>query len=169
MKRIILFVPLMAMVMGIICSCGDKKEKLAATDSAVVESTEIEYNKEDVEKALKAFLSEYINHTNDNLDSFLSEDYKKVIEKYCSTVEGEWNLFGLASAEWIERYTILCLTEPEENRASAHVKLLIECEGSYEDYDINIHLKLEKDKWVIDEIGELKQNMKFYLIENGKE
>ena len=169
MKRKFFIVPLMAMVMGIFCSCCDKKEKTVATDSAVVESTEIEYNKEDVEKTLTAFLSEYINHTNDNLDSFLSEDYKKVIEKYRSTVEGEWNLFGLASAEWIEKYTILCLTEPEENRAVAHVKLLIECEGSYEDYNINIHLKLEKDKWVVDEIGELKQNMKFYLIENGKE
>lgn len=133
----------------------------------IPELVKMQNNQVDVENDLKAFLDEYVIRTIDNIDSFLSEDYKEVVEKYREVAE--WNLFGLASAEQVEKHTIISITEPVENRAAAKVKLLIDCEGSYKDYIVNIHLILEKDKWVVDEIGELKHNMKLFLIENGIE
>lgn len=179
MKKVLFGLPIVVTVvmMSVLCSCGNKanvNQAEAVIDSvAVEESTEAEesvakeFDRESVEKDLKAFLADYVNTMNENIFSYLSDDFKGVIKKWESIPNvGEWNLFGLNSAAEIRKYSIESLSEPVDNRVRAHVKLGIENEEDYYDDKTNIYLILVDDKWLVDEIDEVKQNMKKNLSEN---
>lgn len=128
------------------------------------EDSSVEFDRESVEKELKAFLAEYVNTLNDNIFAYLSDDFKGVIKKWESTPNvGEWNLFGLNSAAEIRKYTIESLTEPVDDQLCANVKIWIENEEDYYEDETNIYLIHVDDKWLVDEIDEVKQNMKTAL------
>lgn len=154
MKKIVSMMPIMAMVviLSLFCSCGTKEQ----------------YSKEYIERDLKAFLAEYVNTINDNIEGYLSDDFNDVIKQWQANPNlGEWNLFGLNSSTEVQKYNILSLSEPKDDRVSAHVKLFVECEGNYSESDVNIYLILVENKWLVDEISEVKQGMKFALKEIG--
>ena len=165
MKKIKTIMSIVAVVVmvGLICSCGNNSK----SQSEDKQSTAAKYEKDDVEKVIKLFLSDYVNSSGDDTMSYLSEDFKVVIRKWESNgMLGEWNMFGLNSSAQIEKYNILSLSEPVDNRIGVHVGLWIEIEGDYDEDDAIIYLKMENDKWVVDEIDQVKQRMKLNLIEN---
>lgn len=181
MKRYLFGMPMMAIVVmvSIFCSCGNKtkpvvdeqairdsiekhlKDSLAGVAAekakldSIVEYKEI-HSKEVVEKSVKEFLSEYVNTCNDNIEKYLSADFKRVIKK-CNEKGYEFNLFGLNSSSNIERYTILSIVDVNDKRATVRTKLFIECEGDYNDEITIIYLTLENGKWLVDEIGDVKK------------
>ena len=147
MKKCLIFLPLLVVVVlsNMFCSCGTKEQ----------------YSKEYIERDLKAFLGEYVNTMNDNIEGYLSKDYNDVINKWQANESlGDYNLFGLNSSSTVEKYNILSLSEPKDDRVCAHVKLSVEDEGNYRNEEVNIYMILDNDKWLIDEIGEVKQGMK---------
>ncbi len=174
MKKVLFEMPIVAVVLmvSIFCSCSNKAK--AATDVVIEESTRLdietakEFDRGAVEKDLKAFLAEYVNTLNENITPYLSEDFNVVIKKWMSNpYMGEWNLFGLNSVAEIRKYTIVSLSEPVNNRVCAHVKIWIEEEENYYEDKANIYLILVGDKWLVDEIDEVKQNMKKVISENS--
>ena len=174
MKKVLFEMPIVAVVLmvSIFCSCGNKAK--AATDVVVEEPTRLdvdatkEFDRGAVERDLKAFWAEYVNTLNENITPYLSEDFNGVIKKWMSNpYMGEWNLFGLNSVAEIRKYTIVSLSEPVKNRVCAHVKIWIEEETNYYEDKANIYLILAGDKWLVDEIDEVKQNMKKIISENS--
>ena len=170
-------------LMSVVCSCGNGskpqvneqsiKDSItkAVKDSMEKIETEKVYNKmhskESMEKDLKSFLSEYVNTTNDNIEEYLSSDFNAVITKWTNNPNmGEWNLFGLNSSSMVERYTIQNLEGTENNKAKADVLLSIDNEGDYQEETCSIYMVYEKDKWVVDEIDNVKKDMK--SIMNGQ-
>lgn len=152
MKRKIFVLPILVMVvlMSLLNSCGNKEQ----------------YSKEYIERDLKAFLAEYVNTMNDNIGGCLSKDYNAVISKWQANESlGEYNLFGLNSSATVEKYSILGISEPIDDRVCAQVTLSVEDEDNYRDEKVNIYLTLENDKWLVDEIDEVKQGMKNALEE----
>ena len=151
MKKIFSMISIVAMVltMSLFDSCGTKEQ----------------YSKEYIERDLKAFLAEYVNTINDNIKGYLSDDFNDVIKQWDAKCIGEWDLFGLNSSANVQKYRILSLSEPKDERVCAHVKLFIECEGDDYEKDVNIYLILVADRWIVDEIDEVKQGMKFTLME----
>ena len=165
MKKLITIMSIVTVVVmvGLICSCGNSSKSQPKDN----QSTATKYEKDDVEKVIKLFLSDYVNSSRDNTMSYLSEDFKEVIKKWESNgMLGEWNMFGLNSSAQIEKYNILSLSEPVDNRVGVHVGLWIENEGDYDEDEAIIYLKLENNKWVVDEIDQVKQRMKMNIIEN---
>lgn len=148
MKKIVKRMSLIALLvmMGIICSCGNNNQ----------------YSKEFIEKDLKVFLSECFNTDYESLLSCLSKDYYSVIKK-CESNGRECNIFGLNSSATIQNYSILSLSDVQENRVTAHVKLYIDNEGDLYEKEIPLFLILEGEKWVVDEIGSVKQQTKAAL------
>lgn len=142
MKKIVKRMSLIALLvmMGIICSCGNNNQ----------------YSKEFIEKDLKVFLSECFNTDCESLLSCLSKDYYSVIKK-CESNGRECNIFGLNSSAKIQNYSILSLSDVEEKRVTAQVKLYIDNEGDFYEKVFPIDLIYEGGKWVVDEIGSVKQ------------
>lgn len=142
MKKIVKRMSLMALVvmMGVICSCGNNNQ----------------YSKDYIEKDLKVFLSECFNTDYESLLSCLSKDFYSVIKK-CDSNGCECNIFGLNSSATIQNYSILSLSDVEENRVTAHVKLYIDNEGDFYEKEFPLYLIYEGGKWVVDEIGSVKQ------------
>ena len=142
-------------------------EKIKAAESP---KSKDDVDKKSIERDLKMFLGEYVNSINDNIDEYLSPDFRNVIKRWNTNSQlGEFNLFGLNSSADIDKYAILSLSDVVDNRVSAHVKLSIENEEDYYEDEVNIYLVFDGERWLVDEIGEVKQNMKFSLKENNVE
>lgn len=142
MKKIVIRLSLIALLvmMGIIYSCVNNNQ----------------YSKDYIEKDLKVFLSECFNTDYESLLSCLSKDYYNVIKK-CESNGYECNIFGLNSSATIQNYSILSLSDVQENRVTAHVKLYIDNEGDFYEKEFPIYIIYEGGKWVVDEIGSVKQ------------
>lgn len=174
MKKIIGILPVLVIVMNLLCSCGNigksKVDEQAIRDSiakafndsiAKIEAMKAKqdsidtynalHSRENIEKILKAFLSEYVNTMNDKIDPYLSADFKKIKDKAIKNGY-EFNLFELPSAAIVEKYKIMSITDIKENHAKARVNLSVEIEGNYEEKVSTISLILEKRKWLVDEI-----------------
>ena len=162
-------------LMSVVCSCGNGskpqvneqsiKDSITKAVKDSMEKIEAEkvynkmHSKESMEKDLKSFLSEYVNTTNDNIEEYLSSDFNAVITKWTNNPNmGEWNLFGLNSSSMVERYTIQNLEGTENNKAKADVLLSIDNEGDYQEETCSIYMVYEKDKWVVDEIDNVKKD-----------
>lgn len=178
MKKYLFCMPIVAIVVmvSIFCSCGnaskqqEKEQNIKDSITKVIRDSlasieaEKDYtkeqSKENVEKELKAILSDYIN-MNDNIEGCLSSDFNAVIKKIESTPNmGEWDLFGLNSSAMIQRFDIKNLTEAVDNKSKATVLLSIDDEGEYEEETCTIYLVFENGKWVVDEIDNVKKDMK---------
>ena len=160
--------PSMGGTMGMdIMSLELQGEKIKAAESP---KSKDDVDKKSIERDLKMFLGEYVNSINDNIDEYLSPDFRNVIKRWNTNSQlGEFNLFGLNSSADIDKYAILSLSDVVDNRVSAHVKLSIENEEDYYEDEVNIYLVFDGERWLVDEIGEVKQNMKFSLKENNVE
>lgn len=179
---VIVFLPFM--ILSTVCSCGNsgkpQVDEQAIKDSIEnalkdsIRNAEVEkaknnsieayselHSKTVVERELKAFLSEYVNTTNENIWQYLSSDFSSTIKKWEHYPNaGEWHLFGLNSSAWVVRYSILDIGNVGESTVTARVKLSIDFEGEYEEETATIKLLLEKGKWCVDEINTVKKNLK---------
>lgn len=152
MKKLLFVMPFMAMLvmMSICYSCGNGNMK--------------QYSKENIEKDFKVFLSECFNTDYKGLLSCLSDDFNDVIAK-CDSAGLEHNIFGLNSSATIQYYSILSISDIKENRVTAQIKLGIDNEGDFYEKEFSVYLILEREQWVVDEIGVVKQELKTALEE----
>ena len=179
---VIVFLPFM--ILSTVCSCGNSgkpqvdeqaiKDSIENALNDSIRNAEVEKAKNDsieaynelhsktvVERELKAFLSEYVNTTNENIWQYLSSDFSSTIKKWEHYPNaGEWNLFGLFSSATVERYTILNIGNIGDKIVTARVKLSIDFEGEYEEETATIQLLLEDGKWCVDEINTVKKDLK---------
>lgn len=130
----------LVVMMSVISSCGNKNQ----------------YSKDYIEKDLKLFLSECFNLEYESRLSCLSKDFYSVVKK--SESNGyEFNIFGLNSSARVLEYSMLSISDVEDNRVTAYVKLYIDNEGDFYEKEFPFYLILEGEKWVVDEIGSVKQ------------